>query len=118
MDTRLEKALEFAQYSTTIQKQRLNLKLRLENMLTYSTGGGTFKITEQLISFVDLLNDRGIDDTVLVDSRGIPVRISNLPIFFDTILSLYIEATNEYLVEFEALKKARTVKAAVGITDK
>jgi hypothetical protein len=49
---------------------------------------------------------------VLIDSRENPVKISNLEEFYDTILSQYFEATNEYHLEFEKLRKARSVKQA------
>lgn len=115
MDPRLETALQFAHYRQTVAKQRLNLRMRLENMLSYSENGGTFNIDRDLISFVDLLIRRELKEAVLLDARQNPVLIRNLETFQDKVLSLYIEATNEYLVENDKLKKARSITQATGV---
>jgi len=112
MDDRLTKALEYSNYKVTVFQQKQNLKLRLENLLTYAHNGGMFKITQELISFVDALLRREVEDVVLVDARENPVKIANLEEFYDTILGQYFEATNEYHLEFEKLRKARSVKQA------
>ncbi len=113
MDERLEKAIAFANYKTTVFQQKQNLKLRLENMLTYAVNGGMFKITDQLISFVDVLVRRGLEEAVLIDSRDNPVLINELGSFHDTIIALYFEAANEYHLAHSELKKARSVSQAV-----
>jgi hypothetical protein len=110
MDDRLTKALEYSNYKVIVFQQKQNLKLRLENLLTYAHNGGMFKITQELISFVAALLQREVTEVVLVDSRENPVKIDNLEDFYDTILSQYFEATNEYHLEFEKLRKARSVK--------
>jgi hypothetical protein len=112
MDDRLTKALEYSNYKVTVFQQKQNLKLHLENLLTFAHNGGIFKITQELISFVDALLRREITEVVLIDSRENPVKIANLQDFYDTILSQYFEATNEYHLEFEKLRKARSVKQA------
>jgi hypothetical protein len=115
MDDRLDNALEFANHKVSLFQQKQNLKLRLDNLLTYAHNGGIFKITEQLISFVDAILRREVNEVVLVDSRGNPVEIKDLQSFQDEIFGLYFEATNEYLVEFDKLRKSRTVKAVTGV---
>jgi len=115
MDTRLDNALEFANHKVSMFQQKQNLKLRLDNLLTYAHNGGIFKITEQLISFVDAILRRDVNEVVLIDSRGNPVEVKDLQSFQDDIFSLYFEATNEYMMEYEKLRKSRTVKAVTGV---
>jgi hypothetical protein len=112
MDDRLTKALEYSNYKVTVFQQKQNLKLRLENLLTFAHNGGMFKITQELISFVSSLLQKDVQEVVLIDSRENPVKIANLEEFYDTILGQYFEATNEYHLEFEKLRKARSVKQA------
>lgn len=112
MDDRLTKALEYSNYKVTVFRQKQNLKLRLENLLTYAYNGGMFKISQELISFIDALLRKEVNEVVLVDSRENPVKINDLQDFYDTILGLYFEATNEYHLEYEKLRKARSVKQA------
>lgn len=114
-DDRLSKALEFGHFRTAVNLMKDKLKLRLENMLSYSQNGGTFKVTPELIGFVDVLLRKGISSTVLLDSRNNPVLIEDLADFSDILVSKYVEATNEYLVEYDKLKKARSVSQVTGI---
>lgn len=114
-DDRLSKALEFGHFRTAVNLMKEKLKLRLENMLSYSQNGGTFKVTPELISFVDVLIRKGVTSSVLLDSRNNPVMISDLQEFSDILVSKYIESTNEYLVEYDKLKTARSVSQVTGI---
>ena len=51
-DERLHKALEFANYRQTFFNQKQILKNKSQALLSYSTDGGTFKVTQELIAFV------------------------------------------------------------------
>jgi hypothetical protein len=62
---------------------------------------------------VDLLIRNNQTDAVLLDDKTSPVKIKDLNIFLEEILSVYNEATNTYHVAWEALRKARSVEAAV-----
>lgn len=115
MDTRLEQALEYANYKVSVFQQKENLKLRLENMLTLAINGGIFRVSDTLISFVDSLLRRDIVEVTLIDTRGNPVKITDLKDFQDQAFSKYFEATNEYQVEFDKLRKARSVKQVNGL---
>lgn len=115
MDSRLEQALEYSNYKVTIFKQKQTLKLRLDTLLTYAHNGGIFKVSEQLISFVEVMVRREITEMVLIDTRGNPVQITDLEAFQDTIVSLYFEATNEYHAASVLLSKARSIKQVTGL---
>ena len=52
-DQRLEKALEFANYRSTLANQKEKLKDRCEAQLNYAYNGGIFHINETLIAFID-----------------------------------------------------------------
>lgn len=115
MDDRLQKALDHANYKATIVQQKENIKVRLTNSLLFATNGGTFTISPELVSFVDVLIRRGFTDAVLLDDKGNPIQINNLEEFLDDVMSLYVEATNEYYADYEKVRKARNVKTAVGL---
>lgn len=115
MDDRLEQALTYANYKATVFQQKQNLKLQLENLLTYAHNGGLFRVTDHLIAFVDVLVRKGLKEVVLLDSRENPVKVLDLVAFQDDIISLYFEATNEYLVNYDKIRKARSVSGVVGI---
>ena len=116
MSEKLTKALEFANYRTTLNNQRAILRAKAESLLSYSIDGGTFTIDPGLISFVKLLMDEGMETAVLIDIYDNPISV-NLEDFYSEIISRYVEATNDYHAEYGKLSKARSVKSILDITD-
>ena len=117
MSDKLTKALEFSNYRTTLNVQHNNMKARVQTLLSYSINGGTFNITEQLISFVDILLRKEHTSAVLLDSFKNPIHIDDLIEFHDHIISRYFEAVNEYYADYSKLKKSRKVHKLVDISD-
>ena len=111
MHEQLKQALEFANYQQTFSIQRKLLKEKIDAKLTYGYNGGLFRIDRNLLTFVDVLCNKGrTDGVILIDSNENPVMIQDLEIFKDEIFSRYFEATNEYFENFEKLKKSRSVE--------
>lgn len=115
MDDRLEKALEHANYRSTIELQRRNMELKFQNDLLHSQDGGTFSANRELIAFIDYLIRDGQVDAVIVDAKSKPVLVSDLPAFLAALTSAYYSATNRFYSDFEKLRKARSVKLATGL---
>ena len=116
MSEKLTKALEFANYRSTLNNQRAILKSKAESLLSYSIDGGTFTIDPGLISFVKLLRDEGMETAVLIDIYDNPISVE-LDDFYTEIISRYVEATNDYLDEYGKLSKARSVNSILDISD-
>ena len=114
MSSKLTKALEFANYSTTLNIQHNNLKAKVQTLLNYSINGGTFEISQTLISFVKTLIDQGNTQAVLLDIYTNPIQVE-LEIFLEEITSRYFEATNEYHVEYTKLRKSRKVHKLIDL---
>ncbi len=49
---RLEKALDFSNTMKTFNLNKNNLKVKTQNLLSYSTAGGSFTVDQSLISFM------------------------------------------------------------------
>lgn len=113
LDARLDDAISQANYRLTLVNQKNNARLKLQRDLTYSTSGGIFEITPELISFVQALITAGKDDAILLDVNKNPVEIESLSEFRDTIISKYYEHTNDFLIEFKSLQRKRNTKALV-----
>ena len=109
MSTRLTKALEFANYRTTLNNQQSQLKAKIQSQLSYSINGGSFTINRELITFVKLLIDDGEKEAVLLDIYNNPINLS--------LESFYEEATNDYYAEYEKLRKARKVHKILDLND-
>jgi hypothetical protein len=113
IDERLEKAVDRANYQITLNNQKQNARYKLEADLTYATAGGIFKITPELISFVQALLTREQSSAVLLDVNRNPIYIENLQLFQDDVLSKYFEIANEFLIEFKRIEKARKPETLV-----
>jgi hypothetical protein len=112
VDERLAKALEASNYRLTLNVQRENSKLKLKNHLVYSQNGGIFKITQDFISFIFALS-QSKKSAVILDSNENPVKIDDLEDFYESILDIYQEGMNDYLIEYEKFKKLRTTAKVV-----
>lgn len=112
-DDRLVKALAFANYKATMVSQRENLRLRFVTAMLHAQNGGIFTITPSLMSMVDLLLRQGHESAVLIDDKSTPIFVEHLQKFLDDILSIYAEATNDYLAAFENLRKSRSVESLI-----
>lgn len=110
MDSRLEKALEFSNYRISLFNQKENIKLKVDNILTYACNGGIFKASLDLVTFIKTIQDLGHTSVVLLDRNQNPIEINDLPKFQKDILSKYFEATNYYHSEYTKLRKTRSVK--------
>lgn len=110
MDSRLEKALEFSNYMTTLNNQRRLLHEKyLENTVHY-INGGKFSITLELINFFNMLVQRDQESVVIVDDNNMPVEIVDVKQFLDTILDIYFTNTNEYFYKYNDIKTKRSVQ--------
>lgn len=111
MQEQLKKALEFANYKQTFSIQKKILKEKIEAKLTYGFNGGIFHIDRNLLTFVEILCNKGrTAGIVLLDSNENPVLVEDLEIFKDEIFSRYFETTNEYFESYQNLKKSRSVE--------
>ena len=57
MDEKLQKALDFANFSTTLNNQKKMAKERFAEQTIYFTKGGQFTITKELINYCQTLID-------------------------------------------------------------
>jgi hypothetical protein len=111
MHEQLKKALEFANYQQTFSIQRRMLKEKIEAKLTYGYNGGFFHIDRNLLTFVEVLCNKGrTTGAVILDSNENPILIDDLETFRDEIFSRYFESTYEYFESYQLLKKSRSVE--------
>ncbi len=117
MSTRLTKALEFANYRTTLNNQKAQLKAKTQSLLSYSINGGSFTIDIPLLTFCKQLIDEGHEEVVLLDIYENPIKV-DIENFYDEISSRYFEVTNEYYAEYEKIRKARKVHKILDLNEK
>lgn len=111
MDERLEKALEFSNYTLTLNNQKRNIKNRVAQLQLVHHQAGVFIADQETIAFVKTLIDmEKTKDIVLIDSKDNPVRIGDLKELLDKLVDQYISATQEYDVEYQKLRKSRSIK--------
>jgi hypothetical protein len=117
MSERLDKALEFANYRLTLNNQFKRVKVRAEGMLIYAKSGGSFTIDQSLICFVDYLVRSNMKEATLLDDNKNPIHIEDIQLFLKEITSRYFEVTNDYLKEYQTIRKSRNVRSILDLKD-
>ena len=112
---RLEKALDFSNTIQTFNLNKNNLKVKTQNLLSYSTNGGTFNIDQSLIGFMYMIVSSGKKEAIVMDKNDIPIKIENTEKFLEDISSLYFEAINEYYNDYQKLKSSRKIEKVLEI---
>lgn len=110
MDERLQKALEFSNYTLTLNNQKRNIKNRVAQLQMVHSDGGVFIANHETISFVKALVDTEEKNIYMLDSKNNPIKIVNPSELLEKLFSAYFSATNEYASEYEKLRKARNIK--------
>ncbi len=113
MDEKLSKALEFGNYSTTLNNQRRMLKEKFTTESMYFVKGGQFTITKELINYVYTLNSTEQDSFVLIDDTDTPILIDDISDFYNNITDKYYVALNNYHKDYSKLEKSRSVDGLV-----
>jgi len=110
MDDLLKKSLDFSNYQQTFSIQRKILKEKIEAKLTYGVNGGIFYIDQTLLTFVEMLCNKGRTDSIILDKNNTPILIESLEDFKNEIFNRYFESSNEYYTAYQNLKKSRSVE--------
>jgi hypothetical protein len=117
MEDRLKNALEFANYRQTLNNQLHKIKLRTEGNLVISKNGGTFRVDQEFICFLDFLNRSSMSEATILDSNMIPVQITDVSAFLKEVSTRYFEVTNDYYRDFQSIRKARNVRTMLDLKD-
>ena len=112
---RLAKALDFSNTMQTFNLAKNNLKVKTQNLLSYSTNGGTFRVSQELIAFVNMAVVSGKTSLILLDKNDIPIQIDDTEKFLEDISSLYFEVINEYYNDYQKLRSSRKIEKVLEI---
>ena len=110
MDERLQKALEFSNYTATINNQKRNIKNRFEQLQLVHHAGGVFIADQETIAFVKAMLDMNHKNGVLVDSKENPINIKSFSELLEKLTDAYFSATTEYEAEYTKIRKSRNIK--------
>jgi hypothetical protein len=114
MDERLEKALEFSNFKYTAYLEKTRLQEKLKSDLLFYHNGGRFFLDRNFIVFLNLITpEEGTGTITILDDKLIPIQIEDIKKLQKEALDQYSSVTNKYFIEFESLKKKRSVKNLV-----
>lgn len=113
MDERLKKALEFSNYTLTLNTQLRLLEEKFNENIIYYFGGGQFAATEGRITFCLAMLNKGHDELIMLDDNRTPIEVSNLQEFTDELTDRYFSATNEYQTGYNEIRKNRNIEGIV-----
>tara|TARA_B100000035_G_C21036812_1_gene571500 strand:+ start:1361 stop:1708 length:348 start_codon:yes stop_codon:yes gene_type:complete len=111
MDERLQKALEFSNYTATINNQKRNIKNRFEQLQLVHFGGGVFIANHETISFIKTMIEMDHTTGVLIDSKENPINVKSFRELLERLMDAYFSATTEYEAEYAKIRKARNIKS-------
>jgi hypothetical protein len=112
---RLENALDFSYTMRTFNLNKNNLRIKTQNLLSYSTAGGSFTVNQSLISFMNFVVSSGKTEISLLDKNDIPIHIEDTEKFLDEVSSLYFEVVNDYYNEYQKLRSSRKIEKVLEI---
>lgn len=112
---RLAKALDFSNTMQTFNLAKNNLKVKTQNLLSHSVNGGTFRVSQELISFVNMAVVSEKTSLILLDKNDIPIQIDDTTKFLEDISSLYFEVINEYYNDYQQLRSSRKIEKVLEI---
>jgi hypothetical protein len=107
---KLEEALAFAQYQSTLNNQRQLLKQKFQDSIILAYNGGLFKVDPQFIAGLN-----GLDTGWLLDINDNPIKIEDMSQLIKDARALWAQAITTYGEAFNQLKTKRSVKAVVGL---
>ena len=112
---RLEKALDFSNTMKTFNINKNNLKVKTQNLLSYSTSGCSFTVDQSLISFMNFVVSSGKTEISILDKNDIPVHIEDTEKFLTEVSSLYFEVVNDYYNDYQKLRSSRKIEKVLEI---
>jgi len=116
MDEKIQKAFSVANYMATLSNQKRILLEEYSQKLVYYTNGATFKVSQELITFTKAVLDLGYtSDVPFVDNNNLPIIINDVQQFFDDIIIIYFESTNDYSAKYAEIKNKRKVEDIVNL---
>lgn len=115
MTKNFEAAFDLANLMSAIATQKRVLKEEFELSTLYFYNGGTFKIDQQLISFITSLKILHQTTAVIIDQNDLPIFIDNVPIFLESILHRYTFASNKFLTDYKLLQSTRKTESILDL---
>ena len=112
MDSRLEQALDFANFRIILATRQKNLKKLFDNKLIFHYNSGIFKATPELLTFVHMLIDMNLNSFLIIDENHTPIEIT-VADFFESAFEKYSEAIKQYYESYKKLNEAREIRKAV-----
>ena len=112
MDEALEKALDFSNFTATLNTQKRVIYEKYLSDLVLYYKGGKFTVTKELLNFCHILET---PNTVLVDDNNTPIQIDDLGNFKTMAHQKYADATNTYLSSYKEISKNRSVEGLVHV---
>jgi len=118
MDSRLEKALDFANFRMILSTRQKNLKRLFDNKLLFHYNSGIFKATPEFLAFlVTIIMREKQDGFIFIDQNDTPIYIKDLDDFYNEAFNKYKVASKQYYDSYKKLNEAKDIRKAVDWED-
>jgi hypothetical protein len=115
MDERLKQALDFSNYTNTLNDAKRIMIEKYKSNLVMLYKGGQFNCTRELVNFCSNMLHLERDDLVVLDENNQPVLVENLKDFAEKVQDTYLSASYEYYNEYKLLIKNRSIEGLVNL---
>ena len=78
MDERLQTALEFSNYMTTLNNQKRIIREKFLEDCVHYLNGGKFTVNRDLITFCNTLLSKGQESAIFIDDNDTPINVEDL----------------------------------------
>jgi len=116
MNEALAKALEFSNFTATLNGQKRILHEKYLDDLVLYYNNGKFSISKETLNFAHMLISNNVSNTILIDDNNNPIDIADVKDFHGLALQKYADATNKYLTSYKRLiATKRSVESIVDV---
>ena len=118
MDSRLEKALDFANFRMILSTRQKNLKQLFDNKLLFHYNSGIFKATPEFLAFVNIIMQRDkMDGFIFIDQNDTPIHVKDVDAFYNVAFNKYKTALIQYHESHQKLNEAKDIRKALDWED-
>jgi hypothetical protein len=102
-------ALDQAKNLTLFVNQKQYLLAKFKSNTDVAENGGIFNTTAELIAYVKTMIELGHESIILLDINSNPIKIEDSKQFLTKLVDCYSNAINQYHIDFEKLRRSRTL---------
>lgn len=113
----LEEILTLSNARAVYQNQVRLAELRFRNSCTMGWKGHEFRITPEMLGYLQLRLNTNTENALVLDFNNLPVMIDDIELFLDIATDQYHSALNAYYDEYVRLRASRKAEKMLEVEE-